>query len=54
MLSAPSNKDLLIKYHIGKEINSVNFKVILKNDTSIDVNTLNRSTFKSLFPQVQL
>ena len=33
---------------------TVNSKVILKIDTGADVNALNRSTFKSLFPQVQL
>ena len=54
MLSAPSKKDLLIQFDISKEINSVNSKVILKIDTGADVNALNRSTFKSLFPQVQL
>ena len=54
MCSAPSKKDLLIQFDIGKEINSVNFKVILKIETGADVNALNRSTFKSLFPQVQL
>ena len=54
MLSAPSKKDILIQFDIGKEINSVNSKVILKIDTGADVNALNRSTFKSLFPQVQL
>ena len=54
MLSAPSMKDLFIQFDIGKEINSVNSKVILKIDTGADVNALNRSTFKSLFPQVQL
>ena len=54
MLSAPSKKDLLIQFDIGKEINSVNSKVILKIDTGADVNALKRSTFKSLFPQVQL
>ena len=54
MLSAPSKKDLLIQFDIGKEINSVNSKVILKIDTGADGNALNRSTFKSLFPQVQL
>ena len=54
MLSAPSKKDLLIQFNLGKEINSVNSKVILKIDTGADVNALNRSTFKSLFPQVQL
>ena len=54
MLSAPSKKDLLIQFDIGKEINSANSKVILKIDTGADVNALNRSTFKSLFPQVQL
>ena len=54
MLSAPSKKDLFIQFNIGKEINSVNSKVILKINTGVDVNALNRSTFKSLFPQVQL
>ena len=54
MLSAPSKKDLLIQFNIGKEINSVNSKVILKIDTGADVNALNRITFKSLFPKVQL
>ena len=48
MLSALSKKDLLIQFDIDKEIKSVNSKVILKIDT------LNRSTFKSLFPHVQL
>ena len=54
MLSVPSKKDLLIQFDIGKEIKSVNSKVILKIDTGADVNSLNWSTFKSLFPQVQL
>ena len=54
MLSAPSKKDLFIQLDIGMEINSVNSKVILKIDTGADVNALNRSTFKNLFPQVQL
>ena len=47
MLPAPSKKDLLIQFDIGKEINSVNSKVILKIDTGADMNALNRSTFKS-------
>ena len=54
MLSAPSKKDLLIQFDIGKEINSVNSKVILKIDTVAVINALNQSTFQSLFPQVQL
>ena len=49
ILSVPSKEDLLIQFDIGKEINSVNSKVILKIDTGADVNALNRSTFKSLF-----
>ena len=53
ILSAPSKEDLLIQFDIGKEINSVNSKVILKIDTGANMNALNR-TFKSLFPQVQL
>ena len=47
-------KSLLIQFDIGREINSVNSKVILKVDTGADMNALNRSTFKSLFSQVQL
>ena len=54
LLSAPSKKDLPIQFDIGKEINSVNSKVILKIDTGADVQAMNRSTFKSLFQQVQL
>ena len=49
----PQN-DLLIEFGIGKQVHSINDKVILKIDTGADVNTLNRKTFHRLFPDVQL
>ena len=49
----PQN-DLLIEFGIGKQVNSINDKVILKIDTGADVNTLNRKTFHRLFPDIQL
>ena len=49
ILSAPSKEDLLIQFDIGKEINSVNSKVILKIDTGGDMNALNRVHSKACF-----
>ena len=54
MLLAQHKKDLLIQFELGKELNAINAKVILKIDTGADVKALNRKTFKNIFQQVQL
>ena len=47
-------KDLLIEFGIGKNVQSIDDKVVMKIDTGADVNALNRKTFQRIFPDVQL
>ena len=57
MLSAVNSeaqKELLVQFAIGKELHSIDQKVILKLDTSMDVTYLNMKTFRTLFPDVEL
>ena len=52
MLSAVNSeaqKELLVQFAIGKELHSIDQKVILKLDTSMDVTYLNMKTFRTLF-----
>ena len=39
-------KDLLIQSGVGRQVHTINDKVILKIDTGADVNALNRKTFQ--------
>ena len=47
-------QDLLIQFGIRKDFHSIDKKVTLKLDTSADVNAFNRTTFRRLFPDVEL
>ena len=47
-------KEFLIEFGIGKDLDSMDKKLILKLDTSSDVNAINWKTFKELFPDVEL
>ena len=48
------SKDLVIKFGVGMQHNSIDSKIKLKIDTGADVNALNMKTFQKLFPNVQL
>ena len=55
MLSTTKGKqELVIKFGCGKNLDSMDKKITMKIDTGADVNAINRKTFKTLFPDVQL
>ena len=47
-------KEFLVEFDIGKDLDSINKKLVLKIDTGSDVNAINWKTYKELFPDVQL
>ena len=55
MLSNQTGREeFLVQFGIGKELDSINKKLILKLDTGSDVNAINWKTYKELFPDVEL
>ena len=55
MLSTTKGKqELVIEFGCGKNLDSMDKKITMKIDTGADVNAINKKTFKTLFPDVQL
>ena len=55
MLSTQKGKnELIIEFGCGTDLDSVDQKIAMKIDTGADVNAINRTTFKKLFPNTKL
>ena len=55
MLSTQKGKnELIIQFGCGTDLDSMDQKIAMRIDTGGDVNTINRTTFKKLFPNTKL
>ena len=55
MLSTQKGKnELIIKFGCGTNLDSMDQKIAMKIDIGADVNAINRTTFKKLFPNTKL
>ena len=55
MLSMQKGKnELIIEFGCGTDLDSMDQKIAMKIDTGADVNAINRTTFKKLFPNTEL
>ena len=55
MLSMQKGKnELIIKFGCGTDLDSMDQKIAMKIDTGADVNAINKTTFKKLFPNTKL
>ena len=55
MLSTQKGKhELIIEFGCGTDLDSMDQKIALKIDTGADVNAINKTTFKKLFPNTKL
>ena len=55
MLSMQKGKnELIIEFGCGTDLDSMDQKITMKIDMGADVNTINRTTFKKLFPNIKL
>ena len=51
MLSIQNGKkELIIEFGCGTDLDNMDQKIALKIDTGTDVNAINRTTFRKLFP----
>ena len=55
MLSTVKGKnELIIEFGCRTDLDSMDQKIAMKIDTGADVNAINRTTFKNLFPNTKL
>ena len=55
MLSTQKGKhELIIEFGCGTDLDSMDQKIAMKIDTGADVNAINKTTFKKLFPNTKL
>ena len=55
MLSTQKGKkELIIEFGCGTDLDNMDQKIALKIDTGADVNAINKTTFRKLFPNTTL